>query len=59
MFGLMGLHRIMANHMPSNLRSAKLLQSLGFEREGVARSYLQIAGQWEDMVLNALVNPKY
>jgi ribosomal-protein-alanine N-acetyltransferase len=56
MFDTMGLHRIMANHMPSNLRSAKLLQSLGFEREGYARSYLQIAGQWQDMVLNARIN---
>ncbi len=58
MFDSVGLHRIMANHMPSNLRSARLLQSLGFEREGLARSYLQIAGRWEDMVLNALVNPR-
>jgi ribosomal-protein-alanine N-acetyltransferase len=57
MFGTCGLHRIMANHMPSNTRSAALLQRLGFEREGVARQYLKIAGRWEDMVLNALINP--
>jgi ribosomal-protein-alanine N-acetyltransferase len=58
MFGTVGLHRIMANHMPSNVRSEKLLRALGFEREGYARAYLRIAGQWEDMVLNALVNPQ-
>lgn len=57
-FGPCGLHRIMANHMPSNLRSAALLQRLGFEREGFARQYLFIAGRWEDMVLNALINPR-
>ena len=57
MFTTQGLHRIMAHHMPSNVRSERLLQSLGFEREGYARAYLQIAGRWEDMVLNALVNP--
>ena len=57
MFGTVGLHRIMANHMPANQRSEKLLRTLGFEREGYARAYLQIAGKWEDMVLNALVNP--
>ena len=57
-FGTLGLHRIMANHMPSNVRSERLLRSLGFEREGYARAYLQIAGRWEDMVLNALVNPQ-
>lgn len=58
MFGVMSMHRIMANHMPSNLRSEKLLHSLGFQREGYAPAYLYIAGKWEDMVLNALVNPR-
>lgn len=58
MFDSIGLHRIMANHMPANLRSEKLLRRLGFEREGYARAYLKIAGQWEDMVLNALLNPR-
>jgi ribosomal-protein-alanine N-acetyltransferase len=47
----------MANYMPRNERSAKLLASLGFEREGYAKRYLQIAGQWEDHVLTALVDP--
>jgi ribosomal-protein-alanine N-acetyltransferase len=57
MFEQHGLHRIMANHMPGNTRSAALLNRLGFEREGYARAYLLIAGQWQDMVLNALLNP--
>lgn len=51
------LHRVMANHMPSNTRSAQLLKKLGFEQEGVARSYLKINGWWEDHVLTARVNP--
>jgi ribosomal-protein-alanine N-acetyltransferase len=54
-FGQLGLHRIMANHMPRNTRSAALLQRLGFEREGYARAYLLIDGKWEDMVLNSLI----
>ncbi len=58
MFETQGLNRIMANHLPSNVRSEKLLRRLGFEREGYARTYLKIAGQWEDHVLNALVNPQ-
>ncbi|MDD5332839.1 MAG: GNAT family N-acetyltransferase [Rhodoferax sp.] len=58
MFDSVGLHRIMANHMPANRRSENLLRALGFEREGYARTYLKIAGKWEDMVLNALVNPR-
>ena len=56
-FNELGLHRIMANHMPDNERSAGLLKSLGFEREGYAREYLYINGRWEDHVLNALINP--
>jgi len=51
------LHRIMANHMPANKRSEALLQNLGFEREGVAKSYILINGKWEDHVLNSLINP--
>ncbi|WP_296947575.1 GNAT family N-acetyltransferase [uncultured Massilia sp.] len=58
MFAHEGLHRIMACHMPANARSAALLGRLGFVREGLARSYLRIAGRWEDMVLTSLVNPR-
>jgi len=50
------LHRIMANYMPSNERSGKLLRRLGFEEEGFAKSYLKIAGRWEDHVLTARIN---
>ncbi len=53
------LHRIMANHMPSNTRSGKLLESLGFEREGLARDYLYINGRWEDHVLTSLINKNH
>ncbi|WP_293935150.1 ribosomal protein S5-alanine N-acetyltransferase [Iodobacter sp.] len=59
LFSTWDLHRIMANHIPSNLRSAQLLQRLGFEKEGYARSYLKIAGQWQDHVLNSLINPAH
>ena len=44
--------------MPANVKSERLLRTLGFEREGYARAYLKIAGQWKDMVLNALINPQ-
>jgi ribosomal-protein-alanine N-acetyltransferase len=58
MFEKQGLHRIMANHLPENERSANLLKRLGFEREGLAKSYLKIAGKWRDHVLNSKVNIK-
>ena len=51
------LHRIMANFMPSNIRSKKLLNRLGFQKEGFAKSYLKIAGSWQDHVLTSKINP--
>ena len=57
-FNTLKLHRLTASHMPGNTRSAGLLKSLGFEKEGYAREYLFINGCWEDHVLNALINPK-
>jgi ribosomal-protein-alanine N-acetyltransferase len=50
------LHRIMANYMPANERSGRLLRKLGFTIEGYARDYLLIAGQWHDHVLTSLTN---
>jgi len=51
------MHRIMANHMPNNLRSAKLLNKLGFIKEGYAKDYLKINGKWQDHILNSLILP--
>ncbi|MGQ4006342.1 ribosomal protein S5-alanine N-acetyltransferase [Francisellaceae bacterium CB300] len=53
------LHRIMANYIPSNIRSEKLLTKLGFEKEGLAKSYLKIAGKWQDHILTAKINSKH
>lgn len=55
-FEQMRLHRVMAAHVPENGRSAKLLERLGFEREGYAKDYLMIDGRWRDHVLTARVN---
>ena len=57
MFDDYGLHRVMANHMPHNDRSSRVLERCGFVREGFAKAYLKIAGRWEDHVLTALVKP--
>lgn len=56
MFSKQNIHRIMANYIPSNMRSAKLLKNLGFTIEGLAKKYLLINGQWEDHVLTSLTN---
>jgi len=56
-FGLLGLHRIMANYLPTNERSARLLRRLGFTVDGYARDYLYIDGAWRDHILTALTSP--
>ncbi len=57
-FGELGLHRVMANYLPRNERNARLLDRLGFEREGYAGHYLQIARQWKDHVLTAKIHTR-
>lgn len=59
MFRVRGLHRVQANHLEENERSAQVLARLGFEREGFARAYLFINGQWRDHVMNACINPAF
>jgi len=59
MFEKQNLHRIMANYMPSNKKSARLLNKLGFVIEGEAKKYLLINGQWEDHILTSLTNQKW
>ena len=56
-FGPFGLHRVMANYLPTNVRSGNVLRRLGFSVEGYARDYLYIDGAWRDHVLTALTNP--
>jgi ribosomal-protein-alanine N-acetyltransferase len=59
MFDVMKLHRVQANHLPENERSARLLARLGFVREGLAHQYLFINGAWRDHVLNARINRRF
>ena len=53
------LHRVQANVRPDNTRSLRLLDRLGFEREGLAREYLFIDGAWRDHAMTALRNPHW
>ncbi len=53
------LHRIEANHQSHNVRSAALLERLGFERQGFAKEYLFINGAWRDHVMTALINREW
>ena len=56
-FGDLRLHRLQAETLTHNQRSQRVLQRVGFEQDGMARSYLQIAGRWQDNVLYQLITP--
>jgi [ribosomal protein S5]-alanine N-acetyltransferase len=52
-------HRVMANYLTENDKSARLLKRLGFEVEGHAKNYLYINDQWRDHVLTSLTNTNW
>lgn len=54
-FDELGLHRLEAACLPHNEASKRVLERVGFRREGLARQYLRINGQWQDHVLYGLV----
>jgi ribosomal-protein-alanine N-acetyltransferase len=58
-FGTWKLHRVAASYMPRNVRSAAVLQRVGFKVEGQAPAYLFINGRWEDHVLTSITNPDW
>jgi len=47
-FDTLGLHRVEAACRPENDASRSLLEGVGFQFEGRARSLLNIAGEWRD-----------
>lgn len=54
-FGELKLHRIEAACIPKNIRSIRVLEKAGFQREGLLRSYLRINGAWQDHYLYARI----
>jgi ribosomal-protein-alanine N-acetyltransferase len=56
-FHVLDLSRIEAGCLPENTPSRRLLESCGYKYEGVAQSYLQIAGRWRNHVLYANLRP--
>lgn len=51
------LHRVEASIMSSNEPSLRLIERLGFQFEGLSRSYARICGNWTDHKRYTLINP--
>jgi ribosomal-protein-alanine N-acetyltransferase len=50
------LHRIEANIIPENKASLRVVEKLGFHKEGLAKKYLKINGKWKDHLRMVLLN---
>ena len=49
-----GLHRVQAAVRTDNPASMRVLEKVGFRREGLALRYLHLDGDWRDHVLHAI-----
>ena len=60
-FDTLHLNRVEAACLPNNSASIRLLEKVGFAREGYARRFLCIDGQWQDHFLYGMVrdDPRY
>ena len=50
-------HRIIAEIIPHNAPSTRVVKSLGFVQEGIEREAAEINGKWQDLMLYAKLNP--
>ena len=58
-FDTLRLHRLEADADPRNERSIKLLEQLGFQREGHQRERYRVSGELQDAVLFGLLRPDW
>ncbi|MBK3494729.1 GNAT family N-acetyltransferase [Viridibacillus sp. YIM B01967] len=55
-FNELKLHRIEAGVMPRNGASIKVLEKVGFYKEGIAKENARINGRWEDHQILSIIN---
>ncbi len=58
-FGELKLHRALAWVLPDNVASIRLLERVGFVREGISRDYLLLHGRWMDHVQYSMLETDY
>jgi ribosomal-protein-alanine N-acetyltransferase len=58
-FNEMNIHKILANYMPSNKTSERVLEKLGFHKVGLVKDELYLGGKWQDHIETRLINPNW
>lgn len=58
-FGELGLHRLEADIDPRNASSVRLIERLGFQKEGLLRERYFVAGDIQDSVIYGLLSPEW
>jgi len=53
----LNLHRLTAHVQETNYPSIRLLENLGFEKEGICRDYLYLHGAWRNHIQYSLITP--
>lgn len=53
------LHRVMAMVLPNNFASIRMLERLGFEKEGISRDHLFLHGSYKDHAQYCLLEQDY
>ncbi|MEU1801545.1 GNAT family protein [Streptomyces sp. NPDC019937] len=54
-FGQLGLHRIWAGFMPSNVAARRAAEKSGLTHEGVLRDYCWADGKWHDLTIYSVL----
>lgn len=55
-FNEIGIHRLVAMVMLTNIPSFRLAQKLGFAVEGIAQKYAKVNNRWEDHIQMVMIN---
>ncbi|HEY8889319.1 MAG TPA: GNAT family protein [Clostridium sp.] len=55
-FNSIKLHRIEAGVMPGHIASMRVLEKVGFHKEGIAQKNVKLNGRWEDHQIFAIIS---
>lgn len=58
-FDELGLHRIHAETLSTNIFSLKLTRSMGFVDEGIERESIFKTGEWQDLIIGGLLEQDF